>query len=54
MLNVSIEFLTKELVIDAHLKNLNIFVYTVNNYEDIGAVKKLGVDAVFSNFPDRL
>lgn len=53
-INVSYEFLTQELVDDAHLKHLKIFVYTVNNYEDINWVRSLGVDGIFSDYPDRL
>jgi glycerophosphoryl diester phosphodiesterase len=53
-LNVSKEFLTKQLVTDAHNRGLKLFVYTVNTPEDITGVVSLGVDGVFSNFPDRL
>ncbi len=53
-LNVAFDFLTKELVDDAHSKGLNVFVYTVNEPEDIELCKTLGVDGIFSNYPDRI
>ncbi len=31
-----------------------VFVYTVNNLKDIEKMKKIGVDGIFSNYPDRI
>lgn len=53
-INVSNEFLSQELINDAHIKGLKIFVYTVNKQEDIAKIKLMGVDGIFSNYPDRL
>lgn len=53
-LNVSSEFITADLVNDAHKRKLKIFVYTVNSKLAIKEVKALGVDGIFSNYPDRL
>ncbi|MFA6364979.1 MAG: glycerophosphodiester phosphodiesterase family protein [Candidatus Paceibacterota bacterium] len=52
--NLCIEFISKEFVEDAHKKGLNVFVWTVNDRDDIEKMKQLGVDGIFSNFPDRL
>lgn len=53
-INVSNEFLSQELINDAHDKGLKIFVYTVNKQEDISKIKSMDVDGIFSNYPDRL
>ncbi len=53
-LNVSGEFISQELVDDAHRRGLKLLVYTVNELDDIASVKELGVDGIFSNYPDRL
>jgi len=53
-INLSQEFITQELVDDAHKRDLKVFVYTVNDYDDIKKMLSLGVDGIFSDFPDRL
>ena len=50
--NVSLEFVNKKFVDDAHNRGLKIFVYTVNHTDDIIRMRKLGVDGIFSDFPD--
>ena len=52
--NLSCEFINKEFVKDAHNRGLKVFVYTVNNPEDIERMYKLSVDGVFTNYPDRV
>lgn len=42
------------LVADARARRLKLFVYTVNDPEEIARVKALGVDGIFSDYPDRL
>lgn len=51
--NVSAEFVTPELVDDAHKRNLEVFVYTVNDESEIARMCSLGVDGVFTNYPDQ-
>lgn len=51
--NISAEFVTPELVEDAHKRNLEVFVYTVNDESEIARMRSLGVDGVFTNYPDR-
>ncbi len=52
--NLSIEFINKKFVEDAHKRGMKVFVWTVNDTDDIKRMKALGVDGMFSNFPDRL
>jgi glycerophosphoryl diester phosphodiesterase len=39
---------------DAHKRDLKVYVWTVNDPEDIKKMKDLGVDGIFSDFPDRI
>lgn len=39
---------------DLHGAGLKVFVYTVNDPADIRSLKGLGVDGIFSDFPDRV
>ncbi len=52
--NLSREFVNQAFVDDAHRRGLKAFVWTVNEPEDIKRIKSLGVDGIFSDFPDRL
>lgn len=53
-INLSQEFISQELVDDAHEQGLKVFVFTVNDNDDIQKIKSMGVDGIFSDFPDRL
>lgn len=52
--NISGEFINKEFVQDAHKRGMKVFVWTVNDADDIERIKQLNVDGIFSNFPDRI
>ncbi|MDZ7798191.1 MAG: glycerophosphodiester phosphodiesterase family protein [Patescibacteria group bacterium] len=52
-INPNLEFINQEFVDDAHARGLKIFVWTVNDKDDIERMKNLGVDGLFSNYPDR-
>lgn len=52
--NLCAEFVNKEFVDDAHKRGLKVYVWTVNNLEDIERMKFLNVDGIYSNFPDRI
>ena len=52
--NCSKRCVTESLIQDAHSRGLEVFVYTVNDARDIARVKSLGVDGVFSDFPERV
>ncbi len=53
-INLSLSFINKDIVDDAHKRGLKVFVYTVNNVEDIEMMKEMGVDGIFSDSPDLL
>jgi glycerophosphoryl diester phosphodiesterase len=53
-LHASKRCVTPELVADAHQRGLKVFVYTVNEPKEIAAMRALGVDGVFSDFPERV
>lgn len=53
-INLSLEFINQTLVDDAHQRGLKVFVYTVNEKDDINKMKALGVDGLFSDYPDRI
>ena len=48
------EFINQNLVDDAHMRGMKIFVYTLNAIDEIEKVKSLGIDGIFSDFPDRV
>lgn len=52
--NPSKERVTAKLVADAHRRGLKVFVFTVNEPKDLARMKTLGVDGVFSDFPERV
>jgi glycerophosphoryl diester phosphodiesterase len=52
-LNISAEFLDAQLIADAKARGLKIYVYTVNESTEIAALRVLGIDGVFTDFPDR-
>lgn len=45
---------TPALIADAHRRGLKVFVYTINEPKEIALMSALGVDGVFSDFPDRI
>lgn len=52
-LHLDVSFISKALVDDAHQRGAKVYVYTVDHRDDIHALQQLGVDGIFSNFPDR-
>lgn len=45
---------TPGLVADAHRRGLRVFVYTINQADEIARMTGLGVDGVFTDYPDRV
>lgn len=43
-----------KIIRDAKMNGLKVYVWTVNEKDDIERLKKLGVDGIFSDFPDRI
>ena len=52
--NVGRENVTEEFVADAQRRGLQVFVFTVNEPRDLARMKAIGVDGVFSDFPERV
>lgn len=52
--NLSREFINSTFIHDAHNRGLKVLVYTVNEPDEIRRIREMGVDGIFSNFPDRL
>jgi len=50
----SIGLVDQRFVDDAHARNLKVYVYTVNEPDDIVKMKALAVDGVFTDFPERV
>jgi glycerophosphoryl diester phosphodiesterase len=49
----SIEIVHEAFVDDAHHRGLKVFVYTVNETEDMARMRLMGVDGVFTDYPER-
>jgi glycerophosphoryl diester phosphodiesterase len=47
-------YVTPELVADAHRRGLKVLVFTINKPAEIAAMAALGVDGVFTDFPERV
>ncbi|WP_299805931.1 glycerophosphodiester phosphodiesterase family protein [uncultured Shewanella sp.] len=52
-IHLGLNFTTQEMVDDAHNRGAKVYVYTVDNLEDLNMLKLMGVDGVFTNYPDR-
>lgn len=51
--NLSDEFVDERLVADIKNQGRRVYVYTVNEPEDMLRLRAMGVDGVFTDFPDR-
>jgi len=49
-----IDFVNADFVRSAHERGLKVFVYTVNHPEDIARMAAVGVDGIFTDFPERV
>lgn len=52
-LNVAADFVDPRLIADAHGHGIRVNVYTVNDPAEMRALRALGVDGVFSDYPER-
>lgn len=50
----AIDFITPELVQVTQQHGFRLLVYTVNHLSDIAKMRNLGVDGVFTNYPERV
>ena len=53
-IHINISFISREMVNEAHRRGYLVFVYTVNDIREINKMKLIGVDGIFSNYPDRV
>lgn len=52
-INLSGKLVNPAIVEKAHSAGFEVWVYTVNTREDMQTLKDMGVDAVFTNYPDQ-
>lgn len=52
-LNVSIDIANKDLTQAAHEKGFRVLVWTANTPDEIRAIKEMGADGVFTDYPER-
>ncbi|MCX7070856.1 MAG: glycerophosphodiester phosphodiesterase family protein [Gammaproteobacteria bacterium] len=52
-LNLSSEFVDPRLIADAHAHGIKVYVYTVNDPVEMRLLRQMGVDGVFTDYPDR-
>jgi glycerophosphoryl diester phosphodiesterase len=50
----SVEFIDREFVDDAHDRGLRVYAFTVDDPAQIDRMKGMGVDGVFTNYPERI
>lgn len=50
----SARFVSRRFVGNAHSRGLRVFAFTVDHPDDILRMKRIGVDGVFTNFPERV
>lgn len=53
-INPNIHHINKALVEDAHRRNLKVLTWTANTPAQIAKAKSLGVDGIFSDFPEKI
>lgn len=52
--NIALEAASPRFVEDAHKRGLKVFVWTVDEPEDIALMKRLGVDGIITDYPERV
>jgi glycerophosphoryl diester phosphodiesterase len=50
----NLDYVTSKMVESVHQQGLQVWVYTVNQPDDLKLMRALGVDGVFSNYPERV
>lgn len=50
----SLDYVDSDLVAAAHREDLLVWVYTVNRSSDINCMRKLQIDGIFTNYPERV
>ncbi len=54
VLNVNYKFVTDELIYRAHLRGLSVWAWTVDEEENMRQLVEMGIDAIYSNYPERV
>lgn len=52
-IHCDVGFINAEFVQDAHKRGLKVLVYTVNHIDDIESMRQIGVDGIFTDYPNR-
>lgn len=52
-INLALDFTDAALVADAKRRGMKVYVYTVNEPDDFARMEALGIDGVFTDYPDR-
>lgn len=52
-LHISTEFISQELIDEAHAQGMTVFAYTVNSSDEFKKVLSMGIDGICSDYPDR-
>lgn len=50
----NLDYVTSELIESAHQQGLRVWVYTVNQPDDIKLMQAIGADGIFTNYPERV
>jgi len=53
-LHIAADFADPQLIADAHARGLLVNAYTVNHVDELAWLIELGVDGIFTDYPDRL
>ena len=53
-LNPNKEFITKEIVNKIQSKNIKVYPYTINTPRNIRRIRSMGVDAIITDYPERI
>jgi glycerophosphoryl diester phosphodiesterase len=53
-LNPNNEFITKKIVNKIQSNNIKVFPYTINSPKNIKRMKLMGVDAIITDYPERI
>lgn len=52
-IHLDLSFINQAIIDDAHQRGAKVYVYTVDCADDICALQAMGVDGIFSNYPDK-
>ena len=49
-----VDYVDQEFVDDIHARGMQVFVFTVNDFDEIRRIQDLSVDGLISDYPDRI